>query len=559
MVHRIYCRDTQRKTIEYAPWKEQDMIRLSQIKLDIDKTEADLKKSILKGLRISPDRLLNYKIVKKSIDARKKQELKYIYSVDVEVQGEEEVISRQRPNVSLVKDVAYEFLIDGTDKEQMKDRPVIIGTGPAGIFCGLMLAEAGYKPILLERGDKAEDRVATVEEFWNGGALDTESNVQFGEGGAGTFSDGKLNTLVKDPSGRNKKVLETLVRFGAPKEILYLNKPHIGTDKLRNIVVNMRKQIIALGGEVKFRTRAEDFRIENNRITGINAVFSQNGAEKKECIPCEVAVLAIGHSARDTFTMLYEKGVEISAKSFAIGLRIEHSQELISKNQYGAFYKNLPPADYKLTHQAKNGRSVYSFCMCPGGFVVDASSEKGKLAVNGMSNYCRGEKNANSALIVTVTPEDFEGDSPLAGIEFQRKWEEQAYLIGGGQIPVQLWGDFKHNRPTALLGEIIPNIKGSYTLSNLKDCLPDYVSEALEEGIEAFDKKIHGFAHESAVLTGVESRTSSPVRIIRDEDFESNKKGLYPCGEGAGYAGGITSAAMDGIKIAEAIARKYKF
>lgn len=428
---------------------------------------------------------------------------------------------------------------------------MVVGTGPAGLFAAWLLAKHGYQPLVIERGYEVNKRIQAVEHFWKTNELDPVSNVQFGEGGAGTFSDGKLNTMVKDMANRYRLVMETFVHHGAPSEILYLNKPHIGTDKLRTVVGSMRKEIIRLGGEVRFGTQLTDLQIEEGQLRAIEL-------NHRELMPCKLLIPAIGHSARDTFEMFLKRGLELSPKPFAIGVRIEHKQSMISKAQYGKDYIHLPAADYKLTHQTTKGRGVYSFCMCPGGFVVNASSEKGYLAVNGMSNYGRDEENANSAIVVTVQPEDFGANHPLSGIEFQRKWEKAAYEAGKGLIPVQLFGDLLSGRDSVTIGGIRPNLKGDYRLSNLTGCLPEEVLEALKEGILAFDRKIKGFADEEAVLSGVESRTSSPVRIHRNEAFESNIKGIYPCGEGAGYAGGITSAAIDGIKVFEAIASKYR-
>lgn len=532
------------------------MIRISQIKLNINHTKEDLEKSIMKALKISPKDLLEFKIVKQSIDARKKNDIKYIYSVDATIADEKKKMKNiNNGNVAIAQDNTYEFLVDG--EEKIKSRPVIIGAGPAGLFCAYMLAKEGYMPLLIERGEEVHKRVNTVNHFWTSNELNPDSNVQFGEGGAGTFSDGKLNTLVKDQAGRNRKILEVFVEYGAPSDILYRQKPHIGTDKLRDVVKNMREDIIKFGGEVLFNTKVTNFIIEDEKITGIEVENKEDGNRKKKIL-CDTLVIAIGHSARDTFELIHKRGLSLSKKSFAIGVRIEHPQKLISQNQYGENFNKLPPAEYKLTHQGKNGRSIYSFCMCPGGFVVNASSEMGRIATNGMSNYARDEVNANSAIIVSVTPDDFGDESPLAGVEFQRKWESFAYKCGKGFIPVQLFGDFAQNKTSTTIGGISPGIKGTYTLSNLTKCLPGFVTESLVEGIFAFDKKIHGFANEEAVLSGVETRTSSPIRILRDELFESNIKGIYPCGEGAGYAGGITSAAMDGIKVAEAIAHRYK-
>ncbi|MDF2800899.1 MAG: dependent oxidoreductase [Anaerocolumna sp.] len=531
------------------------MIQISQLKLNIEHTGEDLKLKIIKTLKINPSDIIQYKITKKSIEARKKKEISYVYNVEVELKGEEVLKNKlsKVPGVTFGKKPAYDFIPSGLDK--LEHPPVIAGCGPAGLFCGLMLARSGYRPIIIERGDNVDDRLKTVESFWKDNKLDIKSNVQFGEGGAGTFSDGKLNTMVKDPSGRNRKVLEVLVEKGAPEEILYLNKPHIGTNRLRDVVKGIREEIISLGGEVRFRTCLTDILTEENIVKGIEL-------NHEEILPCEVLILAIGHSARDTFELLNEKKMDLTAKSFAIGVRIEHPQVLINKNQYGDLYSKLPAADYKLTYNASTGRSIYSFCMCPGGFVVNSSSEEGGIAVNGMSNHERDEVNANSALIVTVTPKDFpvmdKEREALAGVEFQRIWEKKAYEVGNSLIPIQLFKDLCNNRDSDKIGHIKPNLKGNYTLANLNNCLPDYIIQTLIEGIQAFDKFIPGFADGDALLSGVETRTSSPIRIERDEKFSSNIVGIYPCGEGAGYAGGITSAAMDGIKVYEAIGSLYK-
>lgn len=526
------------------------MIKINQLKLSIEHSKESLEDKIAKTLKIPKEQILHYEIAKRSIDARKKNEILYIYSIEVEVANEKKIVDRcKNQNVVLTKKTVYQTIKDGT--QSMKHCPVVVGTGPAGIFCALKLAEDGFKPIVIERGEDVDKRVETVNTFWKENKLNNESNVQFGEGGAGTFSDGKLNTLVKDVTGRNTEVLRMFVEHGAPTEILYLNKPHIGTDRLRGVVKAMRNRIIQLGGEVRFETKLTDIQFEKEQVTSIEV----NG---KETIPCDVLVLAIGHSARDTFEMLYTKKFDIKSKPFAIGVRMEHPQEIISKSQYGDSYTKLPAADYKVTHQTSNGRGVYSFCMCPGGFVVNASSESDRLVVNGMSNYDRDEKNANSAIIVTVNPEDFDEDSPLAGMEFQRKWERLAYEEGKGKVPVQLFGDFEANRPSTELRSMTPNLKGEYTLGNVRNCLPDYVCESIIEGVHAFDKKIRGFSKADAIMLGVETRTSSPIKMIRNEAFEANIAGVYPCGEGAGYAGGITSAAMDGIKVYEMIVHKYK-
>lgn len=542
---------------------EANMLKISQLKLDVRKlpvTEETRKvdyaaervlllKELLKILRIPEADLLDFHIVKKSIDARKKEDIKYIYVLAAKVKKENQILRKlKNPNVCVYERKHYSFTPTGTKK--LKHPPVIIGMGPAGLFCALELAKAGMKPIVFERGKAVEDRVLDVEHFWKTGELNTESNVQFGEGGAGTFSDGKLNTAVKDPTGRVQKVLDTFVEYGAPQEVRYLNKPHIGTNRLQGIVKNIREEIIALGGQVHFSSKMTDIVIEDGKVTGV--VIND-----KETVPCEALVLALGHSARDTFSVIHEKGLDMQKKAFAIGVRVEHPQDLINKSQYGSEFALLPTADYKLTHQASNGRGVYSFCMCPGGYVVNSSSEEGRLVVNGMSNYERDARNSNSALIVTVTPDDFMGDSVLAGVEFQRKWEETAYKAGGGKVPVQLYGDFIENRVSTEFKTVKPCIKGETAFANVRECLPPYVSETIIEGMTAFDKKIKGYDDKDAIISGVETRTSSPVRIVRNEAFESNIEGIFPCGEGAGYAGGITSAAMDGIKIHEAVLNQF--
>ena len=529
------------------------MIRIGQLKLNPEHSEEELVQKIAKTLRISETEILDFQIKKQSIDARKKPELKYVYTIDVKVRNEQQTLKKQKNNqISLVNESKYVFPKNGT--VVCKHRPIIIGCGPAGMFCAYLLAEHGYKPILFERGASVEERVKDIETFWNTGVLKEQSNVQFGEGGAGTFSDGKLNTLVKDAQGRNKKVLQIFVENGAPKEILYTNKPHIGTDVLITVVRNMRNQILSWGGEIHFHSQFTDFNLKNGKISSVTIV--SNG--KEQVYPSEHLVLAIGHSARDTFSMLYEKQLPIVAKPFAVGVRVEHKQQMINDSQYGSNspYK-LPVASYKVTANLPNKRGVYSFCMCPGGYVVNASSEKGHLAVNGMSYHARDGINANSAIIVTVTPDDFGSEHPLAGVTFQRELERKAFQIGNGKVPVQRFEDFCNNQPTKELGEIIPQIKGAYTLANVRDIFTSEIAESIELGIKSFDKHIQGFANDDTLLSGVESRTSSPIRIIRNEELQIENTGIYPCGEGAGYAGGITSAAMDGIKVAEMLATNF--
>lgn len=532
------------------------MIRINQIKLNINHTENDLLVKIKKLLKVNDSNIIKYEIYKKSIDAREKNNLLYVYSVDVYLDNEKDINKK-----IFNKDIFYaskdEYTFKPSGKEKLNNRPVIIGMGPAGLFCGYMLAKEGYKPIILERGKSVKERTEDVKHFWKTGVLDTQSNVQFGEGGAGTFSDGKLNTMVKDKNGRNHEVLRIFNQFGAKDEILYINKPHIGTDVLAKVVENIRNEIIKLGGDVRFQSQVVDFDIYDNKIRGVKVCDANENNEYS--IETEVVVLAIGHSARDTFNTLYDKGFDMHAKNFAVGVRFEHPQEMIDISNLGKEHEELglPASDYKLTGHAKNGRNVFSFCMCPGGYVVNASSEEGMLAVNGMSYSERNGKNANSAIIVSVTTDDYEGDSPLAGVEFQRRLEKAAYDAGNGKIPVQKFVDFENNKKTEELGKVTPSIKGSYELSNLRNIFNDEINEALIECIHYFGKKIAGYDRDDAVMSGVESRTSSPVRIERNEEFVSNIYGVYPCGEGAGYAGGITSAAMDGIKVYEAIATKY--
>lgn len=526
------------------------MIKVRQIKVGIkDKSFDEIKKKTADKLKIKLTDILDLKIVKESIDARKKENVHYSYEVNVVLKNEFDVLRKNKSiDVEETKEEKYNFVTLG--QESLSARPVIVGSGPAGLFAAYLLAEHGYNPLVIERGEKVEDRVKSVEKFWETGILNSESNVSFGEGGAGTFSDGKLNTLINDKENRIRKVFETFVECGANPEILCVQKPHIGTNVLRNVVVNMRNKIIEMGGEFRYSTLCTDIEIEDNKIKSI--IVNNN-----EKIYCDVLVLAIGHSARDTFKMLYEKNIVMRAKPFAVGLRIQHPQDMINESQYKEYKDVLPNASYKLTYTTENQRGVYSFCMCPGGYVVNASSEEGMLAINGMSNYERESKNANSALVVTVTPDDF-GNHPLDGVEFQRKLEKIAYEKGNKNIPVQLLKDFKENKISTSFGDISPIFKGNFSFANLNEVLPEYVCSSLKEAISYFDTKIKGFGRNDAILAGIESRTSSPIRIERDECFNSNISGIYPCGEGAGYAGGITSAAVDGIKVAEKIAEIYK-
>lgn len=529
------------------------MIRIQQLKLPPGHSGDALTHRAAKLLHISPRQIGSLTVRRQSVDARKKPEIWLVYVVDVTLVGvdERECVSRCKgKDISVVKPKEYKFPASGAEK--LSGRPVIIGTGPAGLFCGYMLARHGYRPILLERGKDVKARKEDVYQFWETGELNPESNVSFGEGGAGAFSDGKLNTLVKDRDGRGQKVLSIFVENGAQPEILYEAKPHIGTDVLTGVIQNMRVQIESWGGEVRFNSRVDGLKIRRGKLEGV--VLSDGFV-----IDTPTAVLAIGHSARDTFSWMEKLGIEMQAKSFAVGLRVEHPQELINAAQYGSLNpENLPPASYKVTAKAANGRGVYSFCMCPGGYVVDASSEQGRLAVNGMSYSGRDGGNANSAIIVAVTPDDYGGDGPLSGIRFQRRLEEKAWRAGEGRVPVQRYGSISGTAKSGMIPHTFrPAVKGRWRFADVASILPEQVREAFIDGMEQFGGMIPGFNDENALVSGIESRTSSPVRICRDETFQSNIRGLYPCGEGAGYAGGITSAAMDGIRAAEMIAEKY--
>ena len=532
------------------------MLRLTAIQLPLDHPDAAIETAILARLGVTADELVGYSIFKRSYDARKKSAIVLIYSLDVELKNEAVVLRRLggNPLVMPTPDTSYHFV--GQAPTSARARPIVIGTGPCGIFAGLILAQMGFNPIILERGKAVRDRTKDTFGLWRKRELHPESNVQFGEGGAGTFSDGKLYSQIKDPKHYGRKVLTEFVKAGAPPEIMYVSKPHIGTFRLVKMVEEMRATIEALGGEFRFQAKVEDIEIEAGENSGqVRGVVLASG----ERLATEHVVLAIGHSARDTFQMLHARGVYVEAKPFSIGFRVEHPQSLIDRCRFGPGAGNpiLGAADYKLVHHAANGRSVYSFCMCPGGTVVAATSEPGRVVTNGMSQYSRNERNANAAIVVGITPADYPRQ-PLAGIDFQRQWESRAYELGGGNYdaPGQLVGDFIADRASTEFGGVLPSYKPGVHLGNLNSALPDYAITAIREALPAFDKQIKGFALHDAVLTGVETRTSSPVRIKRnDDDCQSlNTRGLFPAGEGAGYAGGILSAAVDGIKVAEAVA-----
>jgi len=529
-------------------------MRLTELKLPLEHTDEQLRAAIVARLGIGGDELRGFTVFRRSYDARKPSAIVFIYTLDVELKNEPAVLRRLAGDrhVGPTPDMAYRFVAQAP--AALAERPVVIGTGPCGLFAGLILAQMGFRPIILERGKAVRERTKDTFGLWRQGRLDPESNVQFGEGGAGTFSDGKLHTQIKDPQYRGRKVLTEFVKAGAPPEILYVSKPHVGTFRLVGMVENMRAGIEALGGEIRFQSRVEDIEIDGGQV---RAVRLADG----ETIATRHVVLAVGHSARDTFRMLFERGVHIEAKPFSIGVRIEHPQSLIDRARFGknAGHPLLGAADYKLVHHCGNGRSAYSFCMCPGGTVVAATSEEGRVVTNGMSQYSRNERNANSALVVGITPADYPGADrdPLAGIAFQRHWESRAFAAGGGTYaaPAQRVGDFLAGRPSTELGAVQPSYTPGIHLTDLSACLPDYVVAALREALPAFDRQIRGFAMNDALLTGVETRTSSPVRISRGDDCQSlNTRGLFPAGEGAGYAGGILSAAVDGIKVAEAVA-----
>ena len=523
----------------------------------------DLKRKAAKALGISPAALGAVRLLRRSVDARKKDQVRYICTLGVEVENEAALLqSNHSPNITSWTPAPYIF--PGV-KRTSPLPPVVVGMGPAGLFCALFLARNGLPPILLERGRDVDERTADVEHFWKTGSLSRTSNVQFGEGGAGTFSDGKLNTGTHD--GRIGAVLEEFVRHGAPEDILWQQKPHVGTDVLRSVVKSMRQELLSLGADIRFEHQLTGLRVEDGRLTGI--YYDTEQGPVGEALDCDTLILAPGHSARDTFRMLHEAGVPMESKPFAIGCRIEHSQELISLRQYGSAWTKLPPADYKLACHLPNGRSAFTFCVCPGGQVVAAESDYGQVVTNGMSFRARDGRNINGGLLVGVGPGDFEGSDPLAGVRFQEFWERTAWDLGTGGLPpiyapdrpvfhapAQLAGDFLSGRASTAFGKLTPTYRPGVTAVSLDNCLPPYVAESLRSALPLLDQKLHGFADQGAVLTGIETRSSSPVRILRNEELRSPLRGLYPCGEGAGYAGGITSAAVDGIRVAEAVAAR---
>ncbi len=537
------------------------MIRITEIRLPVGHAPEALEEAVLKRLHLHPANLISFEMYKRSYDARKNTTLSFIYTVDLVVENEDRVLEQFADDIHVgpTPDTSYHFVADAKQIVSHVNaptflQPVVIGFGPCGIFAALILAQMGLKPIVLERGKQVRERTQDTWALWRKNVLNPESNVQFGEGGAGTFSDGKLYSQIKDPKFYGRKVIHEFIRAGAPDEIRYVAKPHIGTFRLVGVVEKMRQEMIELGGEIRFSQKVIGFDIENDQIKGVKI-------EGHEDLAANHVILALGHSARDTFEALHDAGVFMEAKPFSVGFRIEHPQSLIDKARLGPHAGNeyTGAADYKLVYHASNGRSVYSFCMCPGGTVVAATSELNRVVTNGMSQYSRNERNANAGIVVGITPEDYPG-GPLAGIEFQRALESKAYEMGGStyEAPGQLVGDFLEGKPSTEFGSVMPSYKPGVHLTDLADSLPAYAIEAIREAIPAFEKQIKGFSIKDAVLTGIETRTSSPLRITRDANFQSmNVKGLYPAGEGAGYAGGILSAGVDGIKVAEAVALSY--
>jgi len=532
------------------------LIRIEEIALGVNEKQELLETEICDILNIKKEEIIEWIISKKAVDSRKKEKILFVYSVDVKLKNQEKIFKKiyvkkiKRHRIRFIDPFFYNIKI--VKKDAKRKRPIVIGSGPSGIFCALVLAEAGLNPLIIERGKDVDSRIKDVQLFFEKRELNTESNVEFGEGGAGTFSDGKLYTNINDP--RTKYIFDEFIKAGASSEIAYDARPHIGTDKLRIIVKNLRKKIISLGGEIKFETCLTDIEYKNDKISCVLL-------NSKEKILADDLILAIGHSARDTYGMLYNRNIKMESKPFSIGVRIEHKKEMINKSQYGEEYDNprLPSARYNLAVHLKNKRSVYTFCMCPGGYVISGASENGMLTTNGMSEYEQDGENSNSAILVNINPCDFESDHPLSGIDFQRKWEKEAFELGGKNYnaPAQLVGDFLKNNCSEELKGINPTYRPGVTLASLRDCLPEYVIESLKEALPLFDRKIKGFSNREAILTGIETRSSSPVRILRNDNFETNISGIYPIGEGAGYAGGITSSAVDGILLAEKIIEKY--